>query len=98
MPVRTTAIHIVNQGWVFDTVFQMFKPLLNDRMRERLFFHGTDRASLHKHIDAEFLPERYGGTKPEYPYTYWLDHLCGNEKVVHELEQLGYVADPASEE
>ncbi|XP_058452423.1 clavesin-1 isoform X2 [Malaya genurostris] len=98
MPVRTTAIHIVNQGWVFDTVFQMFKPLLNDRMRERLYFHGTDRASLHKYIDPEYLPERYGGTKPEFPYTYWLDHLCKNERVVRELEQLGYVAEAESEE
>ncbi|XP_055634071.1 clavesin-1-like isoform X2 [Toxorhynchites rutilus septentrionalis] len=98
MPVRTTAIHIVNQGWVFDTVFQMFKPLLNDRMREKLYFHGTDRASLHKHLDPEYLPERYGGTKPEYPYTYWLEHLCSNEYVIHELEQLGYVADPVTEE
>ncbi|XP_055597104.1 clavesin-1-like isoform X2 [Uranotaenia lowii] len=98
MPLRTTAIHIVNQGWVFDTVFQMFKPLLNDRMREKLFFHGSDFASLHKHIDPEYLPERYGGTKPEYSYTYWLDHLCRNEHVVRELEQLGYVADPATEE
>uniref|UniRef100_A0A182VUK4 CRAL-TRIO domain-containing protein n=1 Tax=Anopheles minimus TaxID=112268 RepID=A0A182VUK4_9DIPT len=91
MPLRTSQIHIVNQGWVFDTAFQIFKPLLTEKMRQRLFFHGTDRASLHKYIDPEALPERYGGTKPEYPYTYWLEHLSRNEKVVDELQQLGYV-------
>ncbi|XP_058056606.1 alpha-tocopherol transfer protein-like [Anopheles bellator] len=98
MPLRTSQIHIVNQGWVFDTAFQIFKPLLTDKMRQRLFFHGTDRVSLHKHIDPEALPERYGGSKPEYPYTYWLEHLSKNEKVVEELQQLGYVSEPADDE
>uniref|UniRef100_A0A182P9H0 CRAL-TRIO domain-containing protein n=1 Tax=Anopheles epiroticus TaxID=199890 RepID=A0A182P9H0_9DIPT len=91
MPLRTSQIHVVNQGWVFDTAFQIFKPMLTDKMRQRLFFHGTDRASLHKYIDPEALPERYGGTKPEYPYTYWLEHLSRDERVVNELQQLGYV-------
>ncbi|XP_035907328.1 uncharacterized protein LOC118510046 [Anopheles stephensi] len=98
MPLRTSQIHIVNQGWVFDTVFQIFKPLLTEKMRQRLFFHGTDRASLHKYIDPEALPERYGGTKPEYPYTYWLEHLSRVEQVVDELQQLGYVSDPLLED
>uniref|UniRef100_A0A182NES0 CRAL-TRIO domain-containing protein n=1 Tax=Anopheles dirus TaxID=7168 RepID=A0A182NES0_9DIPT len=98
MPLRTSQIHIVNQGWVFDTAFQIFKPLLTEKMRQRLFFHGTDRASLHKYIDPEALPERYGGTKPEFPYTYWLEHLSRDERVVDELQQLGYVSDPLLEQ
>uniref|UniRef100_A0A182SLW3 CRAL-TRIO domain-containing protein n=1 Tax=Anopheles maculatus TaxID=74869 RepID=A0A182SLW3_9DIPT len=98
MPLRTSQIHIVNQGWMFDTVFQIFKPFLTDKMRQRLFFHGTDRASLHKYIDPEALPERYGGTKPEYPYTYWLEHLSRVEQIVDELQQLGYVSDPLLED
>ncbi|XP_050072387.1 uncharacterized protein LOC126560472 [Anopheles maculipalpis] len=98
MPLRTSQIHIVNQGWVFDTVFQIFKPLLTEKMRQRLFFHGTDRTSLHKYIDPEALPERYGGTNPEYPYTYWLEHLSRVEQVVDELQQLGYVSDPLLED
>lgn len=33
-----------------------------------MFFHGTDRPSLHKHLDPAFLPPSYGGTLPEINY------------------------------
>lgn len=31
-------------------------------VRLQIIFHGTDRASLHKHLYPECLPECYGGT------------------------------------
>lgn len=94
MPVRTNAIHVINNNWAFDMIFQMFKPFLNERMRERLFIHGADLTSLHKHINKTHLPEKYGGELPEYPYTAWLDTLAKNEQVKNELEQLGYLLEP----
>lgn len=94
MPVRTSAIHVVNQNWVFNTAFQIFKPFLNARMRERIFIHGSDMTSLHKHIHSEHLPKRYGGCHPDYPYHLWMENLNKNEKVIKELEQLGYVLEP----
>lgn len=93
MPVRTTAIHIVNNNWAFDMAYQMFKPFLNDRMRERIFIHGSDMSSLHKHINRENLPSKYGGEMPEFPYTKWMEHLAKNEKVMDELKRLGYTFD-----
>lgn len=90
MPMRTDAIHIVNQGWAFDMVFKMFKPFLNEKMRSRIFFHGANMASLQNHIDKEHLPSRYGGYMDDYPYTTWMDNLKQNYKVVRELQQLGY--------
>jgi len=93
MPVRVAALHIVNQGWLFDTVFSLFKPFLSDRMREKIFIHGTNLKSLHKHIDPERLPVRYGGIQPESPYIRWLEKVKYNEKVIKSLEQLGYVID-----
>ncbi|XP_063698368.1 alpha-tocopherol transfer protein-like [Culicoides brevitarsis] len=94
MPIRVNAIHFINQGWVFDTVWQLFKPFLNERMREKVFMHGSDLKSLHKHVDPSRLPMRYGGTQPEYPYKRWLEKIKYNEKVLNNLEQLGYVIDP----
>jgi len=90
MPVRTSAIHIVNQNWAFNAAFNMFKPFLNPTMRERLFIHGSDMTSLHKHISPDHLPKRYGGVHDDYPYTLWLDNLIGNTKIYKDLEQLGY--------
>lgn len=72
-------------------IYQIFKPFLNERMRERVFIHGNDMESLHKHIDKNRLPKKYGGDMPEFPYTDWLKSLAKNEKVMDELRQLGYV-------
>lgn len=58
MPIRVSALHIINQGWIFDTVFQFFKPFLNDRMREKIFIHGSDLKSLHKYVEPSRLPVR----------------------------------------
>lgn len=33
-----------------------------EKLRRRIHFHGTDRASLLQLIDAKALPERYGGS------------------------------------
>lgn len=58
MPVRTAALHIVNQNWAFNAAYNIFKPFLNAAMKERLFIHGSDMTSLHKHISPDRLPKR----------------------------------------
>lgn len=90
MPLRTEAIHIINQNWVFDTVFKIFKPFLNERMRRRIFIHGSNYESLHKHVDPGHLPELYGGTLPESSYMEWINNISKSDKIVKELEKLGY--------
>ncbi|XP_063239797.1 alpha-tocopherol transfer protein-like isoform X2 [Bacillus rossius redtenbacheri] len=94
-PIRTHGIHIVNQSWVFDIIFSIFRPLLNERMRSKIHFHGADMESLHAHVQPKYLPERYGGCRPEYSYTQWLDSLTRNTAIIKEMESLGYVFDPA---
>lgn len=93
MPIRTTAIHIVNNNWSFDMAWQVFKPFLNERMRKQVFIHGTDMTSLHEHIDKGHLPTKYGGDMPEFPYTSWMKTLAKNAKVQEELQTLGYQFD-----
>jgi hypothetical protein len=98
LPYRTNAIHIVNQGWVFDVAFAFFKPFLNDAMRSRLFFHGTNYKSLHKHISPENLPKKYGGLMEESSYKPWIEHCRKNERVIRNLELHGYLVEEINEE
>ncbi|XP_017842120.2 alpha-tocopherol transfer protein-like isoform X2 [Drosophila busckii] len=96
MPIRTAALHIVNQNWLFNAAFKFFKPFLNAAMREKLFIHGSDMNSLHKHINRENLPKRYGGMQDDYSYTLWLDMLdtqASNSEVHKDMEQLGFIFD-----
>ncbi|XP_064549100.1 alpha-tocopherol transfer protein isoform X2 [Drosophila montana] len=96
MPIRTAALHIVNQNWLFNAAFKIFKPFLNASMRERLFIHGSDMSSLHEHIYPEHLPKRYGGMHEDYSYTLWLDmlqHQCASSVIQKDMEQLGFIFD-----
>lgn len=92
VPHRTTCVHILNQSWAFDAAFQVFKPFLTDRMKKRIFFHGSDMSSLHKHIDPGHLPIRFGGNLEEFSYRIWIQNLMADAKIVKELRHQGYVA------
>lgn len=89
-PTKIHAIHIINHSWIFDKAYSVFKPFLNDVMKSRIYFHGNDVTSLHKHISPDYLPESYGGVWPDYSYTIWLDSLRKNVVVAKEMISCGY--------
>nr|CAH7741002.1 unnamed protein product [Callosobruchus chinensis] len=92
-PMKIHAIHIVNQSWIFDAVYNIFKPFLDNKMKEKIFFHGENMESLHQHIDPKHLPERYGGVHPDYCYNDWIKFFESSEKIMYELNSLGYKDD-----
>jgi hypothetical protein len=54
----------------------------NTKLVFQIHFHGQDLESLHSHIDPKFLPKAYGGFRPEYSYTDWVDNLVHNKDIV----------------
>lgn len=90
-PMTTHAIHILHQSWIFDTMFAVFKPLIDARMNAKIFFHGSDMESLHRYIPPQYLPKKYGGTREELPYYRWIDSLGKDLRVVKEMKELGYI-------
>ena len=92
-PLRTYAVHVVNQSPVFQAGYSVVKPFMNKEAKKRLHFHGSDMASLHKHIDPRYLPERYGGVHPDYSYGGWVDYIQKNNHVLTELRDLGYTLE-----
>ncbi|KAK9511078.1 hypothetical protein O3M35_005712 [Rhynocoris fuscipes] len=93
-PMKISAIHVVHESWIFEKIFSMFKPLIGNRYKDILFFHGDDMKSLHKHIDPKYLPIVYDGIRPDYGYAQWFSSLSSDQRVVKEMEQLGYVTKP----
>lgn len=91
--MKIKAIHIVNQSWIFDMIYNCFKPFLDERMKKRIFFHGDDMESLHQHIDPKHLPKKYGGVHEDYDYMDWLRFFATNNTIVKELKSLGYIVD-----
>lgn len=82
VPLRIKNIHIVNQPYIFKIVFNLFKPFLREKLRNRIIFHGSDRKSLQEHMSPKCLPECYGGTLnlPRINGVQWLELLLKCDK------------------
>lgn len=65
VPVRLKAVHIINQPYIFNMLFALFKPFMREKLRARIHLHGSDMRSLRSHIDARALRKRHGGLLPE---------------------------------
>lgn len=59
----------MKQPFLFDIVWRMFKPFTREKLRKRMFFHGSKMNSLHSHLNPSHLPKNYGGELPEIDYT-----------------------------
>ncbi|CAG7729848.1 unnamed protein product [Allacma fusca] len=61
-PARFKEFHLVNQPYIFNLLFAVVKPFLEEKIRNRIQFHGSDLASLYRYINPEILPESLGGS------------------------------------
>ncbi|XP_014256582.1 clavesin-1-like [Cimex lectularius] len=74
-PLRFKGIHIVNQPLYFDALFAVVKPFLKDKIKQRVFLHGTNFKSLHRFISSDVLPVEYGGKCSPSDNTSWKKRL-----------------------
>ncbi|KAL1500884.1 hypothetical protein ABEB36_006306 [Hypothenemus hampei] len=68
MPLRLKEVHMVKQPFVFNMVWQIFKPFIREKLKNRIHFHGSKMASLHKFVPPTHLPKDYDGLLPEINY------------------------------
>ncbi|XP_076167085.1 retinaldehyde-binding protein 1 [Ptiloglossa arizonensis] len=93
MPLRLKEVHIVKQPMLFNMVWKMFKPFVREKLKKRMFFHGSKMSSLHSYIPPSHLPKNYGGDLPEIDYTSadWYPSLIKYEDKIQEWNSYGYV-------
>ncbi|XP_047987674.1 clavesin-1 [Leguminivora glycinivorella] len=68
MPLRLKEVHFVKQPMVFNVVWKMFKPFVREKLKNRIFFHGSKMSSLHEHLAPSHLPSDYAGELPAIDY------------------------------
>uniref|UniRef100_A0A8W7PJJ8 CRAL-TRIO domain-containing protein n=1 Tax=Anopheles coluzzii TaxID=1518534 RepID=A0A8W7PJJ8_ANOCL len=96
VPLRMKEFHILKQPYIFNMVWTLFKPFIGDKLKKRLYFHGSDMKKLHKHIDPADLPKNYGGTRPALDYSSRDWYPC-IEKYTDHIQRwngYGYAAGP----
>ena len=64
-PLWYRSIHILNCPRLARLAYQMIRPMLNQRVRDTVVFHDSDR-SLHQYVDKEVLPEELGGSNGRF--------------------------------
>ncbi|XP_077519341.1 alpha-tocopherol transfer protein-like isoform X3 [Amblyomma americanum] len=89
-PARFKAIHIINEPAVFGMLFSIVRRFLNEKLQQRIHFHGCDTASLHKFIPAEILPEEYGGFAGPMDNSEFVARMYRNDEVFKRDAEYGY--------
>ncbi|XP_068622670.1 clavesin-1-like [Battus philenor] len=93
-PTRLNSCHIINYNWLLNSFFYIFKRFIPQQTWSRIFFHGHDLESLHRHIDPACLPARYGGTCRNHVSTgKWFQKIkkYRDSQFDKEMKALGYL-------
>ncbi|KAJ1192180.1 hypothetical protein NDU88_001492 [Pleurodeles waltl] len=70
-PIKVRGIHLINEPLFFHPVFALIRPFLPEKIKERIYMHGSDYIeSLQQHFGANILPPEYGGA------ACGMDELC----------------------
>lgn len=88
VPQKIEALHVINEPTTFSVLYSLYKRFLDDRVKQRLHFHGADLSSLHEHVPVDILPVELGGEHTHDPKR-WLA-LTEVQSVVRELERLNF--------
>nr|XP_022917052.1 alpha-tocopherol transfer protein-like [Onthophagus taurus] len=61
-PQRPKVMHVFNPPSVFDTIYNMMKPFMKEKMQKRMMLHRTSNLEeMYKHVPKSILPTEYGG-------------------------------------
>jgi len=60
MPVRMKGMHYINMPSFFQTLFDLFKSFMKDKLKKRLHVHKNIEAA-YELIPRDIFPEEYGG-------------------------------------
>ncbi|OWR51026.1 clavesin-1 like protein [Danaus plexippus plexippus] len=69
LPLRLKEVHFVKEPMIFNMVWKLFKPLIREKLKGRIFFHGSNMSSLHKHLAPSHLPADYDGVLGPIDYS-----------------------------
>lgn len=96
-PGRYKAIHIIGMPKIFQYAWNMVYPfIMNLKLKKRIFLHGEDLKSLHKHLSPAILPEEFGGDLGPFDNSTWHASILANNEWCLNQRLYGYQKSPKS--
>ncbi|XP_015909534.1 clavesin-2-like [Parasteatoda tepidariorum] len=94
-PGRYKGAHVIGMPKFFQVAWNMVYPFVFTlKMQKRIFIHGNDLKSLHKHISPSILPEEYGGELPPFDNSWWHKMILENNEWALDQRLYGYMKAP----
>ncbi|KFM80787.1 Alpha-tocopherol transfer protein-like protein, partial [Stegodyphus mimosarum] len=99
LPYSMKGIHVVNEPSFFQTCYGAIKLALPEKIRKRVFFHGSNLQGLHKYVTPEVLPEELGGNLGPVDNTEFLKFALNQESLFKDMIKCGFkkTTSPKSE-
>ncbi|GFT54839.1 clavesin-2 [Nephila pilipes] len=85
MPYRIIGIHFVHEPSYFGAAYNVIKPLLSKKLRNRMHFHSDNLESLHEYLPPETLPEELGGYLGKKDFQEFRSMMMQNNDLVDRL-------------
>ncbi|XP_038221831.1 clavesin-1-like isoform X2 [Zerene cesonia] len=92
-PLHQRGVHVINCSRIIEKLFYLFKRLAPvDAIWKNVYFHGYDNSSLHRYIDPECLPKRYGGYREAVSLGEWLTAIkqYKDDNFDKDMSSIGY--------
>ncbi|CAG0889203.1 unnamed protein product [Darwinula stevensoni] len=85
-PTRPKGFNYIHTPSYFETIFNIFRGFMKEKMKRRLSIHGSRLESLHQNVPPDLLPEELGGTYGNYNdmADYWMKKVLSNREVIME--------------
>ncbi|XP_075166390.1 alpha-tocopherol transfer protein-like [Haematobia irritans] len=67
MPLRLKSSHCINAPSIFESVFNMLKPMMSEKQVNRMVIYGSNSEKLYSTVPQKYLPKEYGGENGSIP-------------------------------
>ncbi|XP_075166391.1 alpha-tocopherol transfer protein-like [Haematobia irritans] len=61
MPLRPKASHMINAPSIFESLFNMVKPMMSEKQLNRMIIYGANLDKFYEKVPLKYLPKEYGG-------------------------------------